>query len=461
MLKILIYNFRIASDAILHNKLRAVLTSLGIICGVASVIAMLAIGKGAEQEILEKMRLLGTNNIIIKPIDKRSKENKSENTDQSTDTKDEDTKTNDEEKQKKRFSPGLSLKDAEGIAQIIPDIAGVSSECITDVMASHNGFKRNVKLIGTNIEYFSINQFNTSEGNFFHELNIRNSEPVCVIGFGIKTKLFPSEDPIGKPIKCGNNWMKIIGVIAEKKISRDNVKNLGIRDYNFDIYIPITTMLLRYTNRSLITKKDLAYGNRSGVIIIGGTGQKKDNNLNQIDRIIVSVKNTDDMSQTAEIINRMLKRKHNQVEDYEIVVPELLLEQEQHTKRIFNIVLGAIASISLLVGGIGIMNIMLASVLERTREIGIRKAVGAKQRDILLQFLSEAVSISLSGGIIGIFTGLILSLIIEKATGINTISSFGAIALAFLVSISVGLIFGITPARRASKQDPIELLRYE
>jgi putative ABC transport system permease protein len=215
----------------------------------------------------------------------------------------------------------------------------------------------------------------------------------------------------------------------------------------------MNTYLIKFFNKSLVTKKDL----------IGGRRRNSEEviNVNQLNRIVVQVENSSDMKGISEVINKILFRRHNEVEDYKIIIPELLLEQEKETKRIFNIVLGAIASISLLVGGIGIMNIMLASVMERTKEIGVRKAVGAKRRDILLQFLIEAMMLSFTGGIVGIIAGFGGTYLIELLTGISTIIELSAVLLSFIVSISVGLIFGIAPARKASLQDPIDLLRYE
>jgi putative ABC transport system permease protein len=249
--------------------------------------------------------------------------------------------------------------------------------------------------------------------------------------------------------------MTVIGVINEKAISKENIQNLGIRDYNLDVYIPISTMLMRYNNRSNVTKSDLQRRYDDG------EESPKDENYHQLDNLTVTFSSSKDVQTSVDIIRRLLERRHNTVKDVEIIVRELLLEQEQSTKRILNIVLGAIASIYLIVGGIGIMNIMLASVLERTKEIGIRKAVGAKRIDILLQFLSEAVAISITGGIIGIILGVSAGFLIEGLTDIKTIVSPFSVILSFFVSISVGLIFGITPARRASLQEPIELLRYE
>ncbi len=444
------YNFFIATEAILQNKLRAILTSLGIICGVASVIAMLAIGKGAEQEILEKMKILGANNIIVKI--KEQKENE-------TATEKEESGSNESENEKinkKKFSPGLSLEDAEALKQFVPGVKSVSPEVIMQTSAMQGGFRKDVQLVGITPLYFESNQFDLAEGTYFTKVHSENSMPVCIIAWSVRTKLFPGERALDKTIKVGNQWLRVVGVLKEKSLTKENIKSLGIRDYNLDIYIPATSMLLRYINRSLVTKQDLNSGGGRG-----GNKEKTIQNFNQLDRIVITLNDNKTIVKTADVVKRMLLRRHNQVEDFEMIVPEQLLEQEQSTKKIFNFVLGAIASISLLVGGIGIMNIMLASVLERTKEIGIRRAIGAKQNDILMQFLSEAVAISLSGGLIGIFAGVATSLLIEGATNIHTIISPFSVFLSFFVSISVGLVFGITPARRASLQDPIDLLRYE
>lgn len=442
------YNLPIAFESMLQNKVRAFLTSFGIICGVASVIAMLAIGKGAEQEILDKMKLLGTNNIIIKKI---SKEQQDKNADE-----EENEENSNDKSVSKRFSPGLTLDDANALSKI-PNVSAVSSEIEMETEAIKALYKVNARLIGVGQNYFELNSLNIEKGNDFTYEHHDMSMPVCVIGFRVKAKLFPKESAIGKRIKVGQNWLTVVGVVNEKQISEQVKVNLGIRDYNFDIYTPVNSYLLRYENRALITQEKLVRENR----------QRRRSRTeiyidrNQIDKIIVQIENTDKINEITEVINRKILRRHNQVNDYEIVVPELLLQQEQSTKRIFNIVLGIIASISLIVGGIGIMNIMLATVLERTKEIGIRMAVGAKQMDILLQFLIESVIISLSGGIVGIILGVIASYLIENLTEITTIISPIGIFISFGVSISVGLIFGITPARKASKQNAIELLRYQ
>lgn len=456
IISIFSYNLKIAIESILQNKLRASLTSLGIIFGVSSVIAMLAIGQGAQEEILEKMKLLGTNNIIIKAREQLEKKDQSEQ-----EKKDNDSQ--EKEKLKRRFSPGLTLTDANSILNFIPQVSKVSPELILDVLAIRQGLKREVKLVGVSPDYFSINQFEFVEGGNFNDFAFNNSASICIIGYGIRAKLFSAIDPIGQSIKCGNHWFKVIGVLKEKNISKENIQNLGIRDYNFDVYIPITTMMMRFGMLNALTRANLqgATFYSGGGVVIDIANRRETPKVNQLDKIVVMLKDNSQIQSISEIISRMLYRRHNQNKDFEIIVPEQLLEQEKKTRDIFNIVLGAIASISLIVGGIGIMNIMLASVLERTKEIGIRRAVGAKRKDILLQFLIEAITLSFFGGIIGIILGFVLSFAIQEISGIKTIISLYSILLSFAVSISIGLIFGITPARRASRQDPIELLRYE
>ncbi len=445
MLKTLSYNIRIANEAILQNKTRSFLTSLGIIFGVASVITMLAIGKGAEQEILEKMKVLGTNNIIVKPIKKQI--NGAEN-----DQQKEEEVSDKKEAGAKKYSPGLTITDAESIQKIVPGVEAVIPEIIFEQKAIRNSYNTRANLIGIESSYFKGK--NTSIiGNGFSKVNHTNADPVCIIGDEISKKLFPTEKPLGKSLKINDVWFKVVGIVASRNISKDNAKSLGVRNYDSDIYIPINTMLMRIENRSKLTSLDVRQGYKRSSMNTG--------NYHQLDQLTVRVKNTDEIQTVAEIIKKMLTRRHNGVEDFEMVIPELLLKQEQDTKQIFNFVLGAIASISLIVGGIGIMNIMLASVLERTKEIGIRMAVGAKKTDVMTQFLSEAVAISISGGIIGIILGISASYAIEMSTEIKTFVSVWSVLISFVVSISVGLIFGILPAKKAANQDPIDLLRYE
>jgi putative ABC transport system permease protein len=443
------FSARTAGEAVAHNKLRASLTSLGILFGVASVIAMLAIGNGAEQEILAQMKLLGANNIVITPIVEQ-KEGKVEK--------------DDGKKESKKFTPGLTYLDAQAIHEAIPDVAAASSEVVVNSVITREGHHRSGKIVGVDSSYFDVMNLHLSEGSLFAEGHFAAARPVAIIGQGVKSRFFTTEDPIGRAIKVGNEWLTVIGVLEDRKVSSDNAKRLGIRDANMDVYVPLPTMLLRYRNRAEVTQEEMELAARAFTSTDSSETEDQraeKRNYHQLDKIIVQVDKSTAVSAVSDVVRRMLQRRHNDVVDFEIVVPELLLKQEQRTKTIFNIVLGAIASISLVVGGIGIMNIMLASILERIKEIGVRRAVGATQRDVLAQFLSEAVMISLAGGILGILVGGILSSAIQHIAHINTIVSAMSVAVAFGVSVAVGLVFGIVPASKAAKQDPIVCLRYE
>ncbi len=447
-------NLYIAIEAVIANKMRSILTALGIIFGVAAVIAMLAIGNGAQQEILEQIKLVGVNNIVIEPIIEQKEENLSETTSSGM--------------EKKKFSPGLSLKDVEAISEVVPSVQRLSPEIVLDTYIIKNGIRRSAKLVGVEPNYFALTSFNLAKGKMFNEQQLLKGAPVCIIGKAIETKFFPTENPLGKSIKCGPTWLTIIGVLEERIISESSIAKLGIRDFNMDVYTPIKSYLIRYENRDLVTKSMLdrgGTGTSRGMISIveGSTDDTKAAPINyhQIDKLVVQVAETDLLNPVAEIISRVLERRHFNVIDYQITIPELLLKQQQRTNQIFNFVLGAIAGISLLVGGIGIMNIMLASVLERIKEIGLRLSLGAKKKDIVTQFLFEAVMISITGGLIGIILGVVLAVLVSKFADIPTIITFTSVLLSFGVAATVGLIFGITPAKRAASQDPITSLRYE
>jgi putative ABC transport system permease protein len=456
-----LFGMRTAAEAVVHNKLRAGLTSLGILFGVASVIAMLAIGRGAKQEILAQMQLLGSNNIVITPL---------------VEQKEGEAKEEEEagKKQVKRYTPGLAYRDVEAIQRMVPGVDVASGEIVVNTTITREGRRRSGKVVGVDTTYFRLTNEALSEGSFFTPMQIERGRPVAIIGYGVRTRFFTTQEPIGQAIKVGDSWLTVIGVLKDKRVSNETAQRLGIRDPNMDVYVPVRTMLLRYRDRAQLNQKDIqeaARGGGEGMIIIAGGQDNTQNeteeqraertNLNQLDRIIVRVNEAAKVPAVAELLQRMLTRRHNQVVDFEITVPELLLQQEQRTRTIFNIVLGAIASISLIVGGIGIMNIMLASVLERTREIGVRRAMGATQKDILFQFLSEAVIISVAGGLAGIIVGGLLSFGIERFADIRTLVSYISIVVAFGVSFTVGLVFGIVPAWRAAKADPVVSLRYE
>ena len=451
----LLANLYIAIDAVIANKIRSLLTALGIIFGVAAVIAMLAIGNGAQKEILDQIKLVGVNNIVIKPIIEQKEEKVEEEVGK---------------KEKKRFSPGLTVRDVRSIQSTIPGLTKVSPEIIFDTYIIRKGYRRSAKLVGVEPAYFQIYNFDMQQGQMFSDEQRKMGAPVCIIGQSIKTRFFPTETPIGKNIKVGPHWLTIVGVLQERLVSENSISKLGIRDFNMDVYAPLQTVLIRYKNRDLITAAELrmeAMRSRGMVFNAGGnnnestTEQLEKKNYHQLDRLVIQVDETLLLQPSAEILSRLLQRRHFDVVDYEIEIPELLLKQQQRTNDIFNYVLGAIAGISLLVGGIGIMNIMLASVLERIKEIGLRLSIGAKKSDVVQQFLFEAVMISVSGGIIGVILGVSMAFIVSEFAGIPTIITFTSILLSFGVAATVGLIFGIAPARKAASQDPITSLRYE
>ncbi len=448
----LLANFYIAVDAVMANKLRSLLTGLGIIFGVAAVIAMLAIGRGAQQELLEQIRLVGVNNIVIKPV----LEQKEEKVDEGPG-----------KKEKQKFTPGLTVRDLKSIQEMIPVVSKTSPEILLETYVIRKGYRRSAKLVGVEPSYFEIFNFNLREGQMFNEEQRKIGAPVCIIGQGIKSRFFPTEDPVGKTIKVGPHWLTIVGVLDERLVSQSSISKLGIRDYNMDVYAPLQTILIRYKNRDLITAEALrlATMRSNGMINNNATPTVEEaeaaRNYHQLDKLVIQVDETASLQPVADILQRMLKRRHYDVVDFEIEIPELLLKQQQRTNDIFNYILGAIAGISLLVGGIGIMNIMLASVLERIKEIGLRLALGAEKKDIVQQFLFEAMMISVTGGVIGVALGASMAYIISNIADIPTIISLASIGLSFGVAASVGLIFGIAPARKAAMQDPIASLRYE
>ena len=427
---------RIGMSGILVHRIRSVLTALGIIFGVAAVIAMLSIGEGARLEALEQIRLMGVNNIIIK-----SRE----------------LTTEAFEKAKANFSPGLLALDGEAITEVCPDIETVVPHWEKVTPALHDAEKLEVKVIGTTPGFLAAYGYKLSSGRFFDKANLENQENVCVLGSDVKDKLFHFEQPLGQSIKIDNQWFTVIGVMSNQLAPSKKVENLEVRNLNVDVYIPLTTAqykLVRYKA-----------GNNSSVRFMGGgvsvSSGKNPRPKMELDQLTVKIASESQIDEITDIIQRILARRHFGVQDYEVVVPEALVRQSQKTQQIFNVVMGAIAGISLLVGGIGIMNIMLASVLERTKEIGIRRAVGATRADVLGQFLFEALFLSVVGGLIGIILGWLLTSAITLYAGWRTVVSVPAIFLAFTVSAGVGVGFGYYPAKKAASQNPIESLHYE
>lgn len=438
-MKRILFNFRLAVEGVMDNRLRAILTALGIVFGVGAVIAMLAIGTGAKQEILNRMKLIGTNNIQVTTL-LEAEDNGEE----------EDSKQGD----KRPFSPGLTLQDAESIERTIPSVEVTSPEVVLPVSVVYGGLLKKANCVGITNAFFELNNLKLEKGKLFHSIHLEKGYPICIIGNNIQSKFFTKTDPIGQQIKCGDTWLTIVGVIQKRFSSKKSLEDLGIRDFNSDIYIPIKTALLRFNNRATINQSSLVSNDWDNE-----NEEEEDKNYHQLDRLVIRVKDSKELIASAGIVSRLLNRRHNEIKDYKIEVPELLLEQEQKTQETFNIVLAVIAGISLLVGGIGIMNIMLASVLERIKEIGVRRSLGATRQDIVLQFLFESVFISLLGGLLGVGVGVGAAETIAAFAEITTIISAWSIVLSFGVAASVGLIFGIIPARRASMLDPIKALR--
>jgi putative ABC transport system permease protein len=430
-------NIKIAFEALIENKFRSGLTALGIIFGVAAVITMLAIGNGAQQQIIEQIEKVGAKNIIIRPKTVGNVE-------------EEDNVT-------KKYSPKLKLEDVVAINKILPGIDKSTPFITYETSAIANGKKKNCNLVGVNSEYFSIYNLELEQGAIFSDLQEKNSDAVCLIGSTLATKLFAGKNPVGETLKTSRLQLSIIGIIAPGNNIGESLQNIGMNNYNDEIFVPTNTALRRYKDKGRITEKALNQQNNDDE----GDEKEQEEETDQIQKIIISITETDNMSESVDILYRLLYRRHNEVEDFEIVVPEQILQQKKQTDDIFNILLGVIAGISLLVGGIGIMNIMLASVLERIREIGLRMSIGAKKKDIKEQFVFEAGLISLIGGIIGIILGILLSYIAEWATGTPTIISLWSVILSFIVSAFIGIIFGYIPAKKAAEQDPVYSLRHD
>lgn len=428
-------NIAVGLTGLSTHKLRSTLTALGIIFGVAAVVAMLSIGEGARQEALEQIRLMGVNNIII-----RSKEP----TEQSF------------SKAKANFSPGLSMLDGLAIREICPGVQAVVPQWEKKVPAQYLSERKDVRLVGTTPEFLSTYNYALREGRFLQPYHLERQENVCVIGNDVKEQIFHYENPIGKQLKLENQWFTVIGVMERQLSPTKKVENLEVRNLNMDVYVPITTAQYKMER--------FKEGGGSSIEVSGGgvsTGGQTPVPRERLDQLAVNLTTGESIEEADDVIKKMLARRHFGVDDYEVVVPEALVRQSQQTQRIFNVVMGAIAGISLLVGGIGIMNIMLASVLERTREIGVRRAVGATRADVLGQFLFEAVFLSVLGGMIGIGLGFTLTKLITLYAGWRTIVSLTSVVLAFGVSAAVGISFGYYPARKAAYQNPIESLRYE
>ncbi|MCX7834747.1 MAG: ABC transporter permease [bacterium] len=394
------------------HRLRTALTSLGVIFGVAAVISMLAIAEGAKQDALQSIELMGLNNIYI--VEKL--------------LSDQETK-----EAKKKNPEGLNLEDCQAIQEVVPQTIGVVPVIAKQTTVRTQAATLNGSVLGVTPDYFlAVNQ-RISTGRILHSLDEQDVQRVAVLGAEAARILFPGEPAVGKLIRMNGNPFRVVGVL--QRIGRiQKIPGMIQRELDKEIYIPFSSMSQR---------------------IRGGMDRDR------VQAIVVRMNKEANIQSAGDLIQSLLQRRHRDANDFNVIIPEELLIQSQRTQRTFTIVMGAIAGISLLVGGIGIMNIMLSSVLERTREIGIRRAVGATKKEITKQFLTEATLLSGVGGIIGLVLGILLALSITWIAGWVTIITLWSIFVAMIVSVGVGIGFGYYPAKQAAQLDPIDALRYE
>ncbi len=425
--------FQISSDSLTAHKLRTLLTMLGVIFGVGAVVAMLSIGEGAKKEALEQIEILGINNVIVNAV--------APDLGRSSD-------------QGLAKSQGLSLADGKNIAEFTDMVENVIPLRFEPIKTIYYGsHEASVRLVSTIPDYVLSTSIEVENGRFITERDNNEYSQVCVLGAKAKRSLFAFEDPIGKEVRIGDLNFVVIGIMADKYIGRGKIEGFELKNLNEDVYIPLKTATKKFDRKPSSESFYTNWGSEEE--------QEEKFNTPEIDQLTITVKNLDYISAVTKLTESLLKRRHFSIEDYEIVVPESLLRQTEKTQKIFNMVMGAIAGISLLVGGIGIMNIMLATVLERTREIGIRRAVGATRQDIMRQFLIETIVICLIGCGVGILVGIGIARGISFYADWPTIVSPYSIILAVGVSTAVGVIFGLYPANKASKLDVIDSLRYE
>jgi putative ABC transport system permease protein len=407
---------RLGLQNLVLHRLRSLLTMLGMIFGVAAVVSMLSIGAGARQKVMALISQMGVRNLIVEA---------KETTEWQAHSK------------IRKISPGLTFQDYRVIRDDVGDlVASTPRKRLTPSKTIPRPLEDVPVVYGVNPSYIEIAGLHLLEGRFFDQNEESRGASVCVLGAAAKSSLFGASNPIDQYLKVNEQWFRVIGVAGPQLSSRTEVAGLPAQDLNNIIYVPLNAAILRLED-SYSDVRD------------------------EIDGIYLNLRESADVPAVAQVVRAILNSSHHGAGDFSIIVPAELLAEQQRTERLFNVVMVAIASISLLVGGIGIMNIMLASILERTREIGVRRAVGARQSDIVRQFVVEAMLISFGGGVIGIVFGFVMSRLIALLAGWSTIVTASSIALAFLVSISVGLVFGIYPATKAARLDPVEAIRHE
>lgn len=409
-------DLRLGLQNLLANRLRSLLTMLGMIFGVAAVVSMLSIGAGARQKVMALIEQMGVRNLIVE-----AKETVEWQAHQKI----------------RRISPGLTLQDYRIIRDDVGDITvATPRKRFTPTKTIPKSQQDPPVVYGIQADYSEIAGLQLIQGRFFSQDEESHAHAVCVLGSGAKSNLFGAADPLGQYVKLNQQWFRVIGVASPQLSSQTEIAGVPTQDLNNVVYVPLEAAILRLED---------SYSNAR----------------DEIDGIYFHLSDRADVPQVAQVVRAILNWSHHSAGDFSVIVPAELLAEQRRTERLFNAVMVAIASISLLVGGIGIMNIMLASILERTREIGVRRAVGARQFDIVRQFVVEATIISFVGGSFGIIFGVFMSRFIAWLAGWSTIVTAFSIVLAFVVSISVGLIFGIYPAMKAARLDPVDAIRYE
>jgi putative ABC transport system permease protein len=407
---------RLGLQNLLANRLRSLLTMVGMIFGVAAVVSMLSIGAGARQRVMALIEQMGVHNLIVEA---------------------KETVEWQAHSKIRRISPGLSLQDYRIIRDDVSEIsAATPRKRFTPTKTIPKSQQEPPIVYGVRDNYTEIAGLHLIQGRFFSQDEESHARAICVLGVGAKSNLFGAADPLGQYVKLNQQWFQVVGVASPQLSSQAEVAGVPAQDLNNVVYVPLKAAILRLED---------SYSNVR----------------DEIDGIYLHLGDRADVPQVALVVRAILGWSHHSAGDFSVIVPAELLAEQRRTERLFNAVMVAIASISLLVGGIGIMNIMLASILERTREIGVRRAVGARQFDIIRQFVVEATIISFVGGSFGIIFGIFMSRLIAWLAGWSTIVTAFSIILAFVVSISVGLIFGIYPAMKAARLDPVDAIRYE
>lgn len=412
----LLADLAMALDNLRAQKTRTLLTALGIVFGVGSVIGMLAIGAGAREESLRFIEQLGVRNVLVSSLPATSRE---------------------ELQQRRRSSPGMTERDVRILESNIESLEMLSArKTLHPAKVLPKSSRDMPELYGVRPSYAQIHNLRVVEGRFFDAGQDSSSAAVCVLGESAKVNLLGYAPAVGKFIKVNDTWLEVVGVLGEQIVAGSQNSGGQMQDLNNIVYTPLNTFQYRFWDTSAFMKDEL-------------------------DGIDLRLRPGSDSIETAKVVTSILNSTHHATQDFTVTIPAALLAQQQRTQTIFTYVMVAIAAISLLVGGIGIMNIVLATVMERTREIGVRRAMGARQNDIVRQFLTESVMISVGGGLLGIGFGFFLSWMISQAAEWKTIVTTSSVVIAFGVSVLVGVVFGIYPAYKASRINPIDALRYE